>query len=44
MVYLMKKYAIAGPDAAMHESVDVKSEGGMGKALPIGAQDLIAEA
>ncbi len=23
MVYLMKKYAIAGPDAAMHESVDV---------------------
>ncbi len=22
MVYLMKKYAIAGPDAAMHESVD----------------------
>jgi cytochrome d ubiquinol oxidase subunit I len=23
MFYLMKKYAIAGPDAAMHESVDV---------------------
>jgi len=23
MVYLMRKYAIAGPDAAMHESVDV---------------------
>jgi len=23
MVYLIKKYAIAGPDAAMHESVDV---------------------
>jgi cytochrome d ubiquinol oxidase subunit I len=23
MVYLMKKYSIAGPDAAMHESVDV---------------------
>ncbi len=23
MVYLMKKYAIAGPEAAMHESVDV---------------------
>jgi hypothetical protein len=23
MVYLMKKYATAGPDAAMHESVDV---------------------
>jgi cytochrome d ubiquinol oxidase subunit I len=32
MFYLMKKYAIAGPDAAMHESVDV---------IPttIGAQD-----
>jgi cytochrome d ubiquinol oxidase subunit I len=24
MVYLMRKYAIAGPDAAMHESVDVE--------------------
>jgi cytochrome d ubiquinol oxidase subunit I len=23
MVYLMRKYAVAGPDAAMHESVDV---------------------
>ncbi len=23
MVYLMKKYAVAGPDAALHESVDV---------------------
>jgi hypothetical protein len=23
MVYLMKKYAIAGPEAAMHHSVDV---------------------
>jgi cytochrome d ubiquinol oxidase subunit I len=23
MVYLMRKFAIAGPDAAMHESVDV---------------------
>jgi cytochrome d ubiquinol oxidase subunit I len=23
MVKLMKKYAVAGPDAAMHESVDV---------------------
>ncbi len=23
MIYLMRKYAIAGPDAAMHESVDV---------------------
>ena len=26
MVYLMKKYAIAGPDAALHESVDVEPE------------------
>jgi cytochrome d ubiquinol oxidase subunit I len=25
MVYLMKKYAIAGPDATLHESVDVAS-------------------
>jgi len=40
MVYLMKKYAIAGPDAAMHESVDVEPESGsIGDALPIGAQD-----
>jgi hypothetical protein len=26
MVYLMKKYAIAGPDATLHESVDVAPE------------------
>lgn len=32
MVYLMKKYAIAGPDAAMHESVDVDPK-------LVGAQD-----
>jgi cytochrome d ubiquinol oxidase subunit I len=32
MVYLMKKYAIAGPDAAMHESVDVAP-------APVGSQD-----
>ncbi len=31
MVKLMKKYAVAGPDGAMHESVDVASEGGFGK-------------
>jgi cytochrome bd ubiquinol oxidase subunit I len=37
MFYLMRKYAIAGPDAAMHESVD--ADGGMGEVLPIGAQD-----
>jgi cytochrome d ubiquinol oxidase subunit I len=40
MFYLMKKFAIAGPDAAMHESVDVEPEsGGVGDVLPIGAQD-----
>lgn len=40
MIYLMKKYAIAGPDAALHESVDVEHEGGgLTEALPIGAQD-----
>ena len=40
MVKLMKKYAIAGPDAAIHESVDVEPEGGsLSDALPIGAQD-----
>jgi cytochrome bd ubiquinol oxidase subunit I len=38
MFYLMRKYAIAGPDAAMQESVDVES-GGIGDVLPIGAQD-----
>ncbi len=32
MVYLMKKYAVAGPDAAMHESVDVDPK-------LVGAQD-----
>ena len=39
MVYLMKKYAIAGPDAALHESVDVEPESGVSDILPIGAQD-----
>ena len=39
MFYLMKKYAIAGPDAAIHESVDVEPQGGLRETLPIGAQD-----
>jgi len=39
MVKLMKKYAVAGPDAAIHETVDVEPEGGMHEALPVGAQD-----
>lgn len=38
MFYLMKKYAIAGPDAAIHESVDVESDH-LGDVLPVGAQD-----
>ena len=39
MFYLMKKYAIAGPDATLHESVDAEPEGGIREILPIGAQD-----
>ena len=40
MVKLMKKYAIAGPDAAIHESVDVEPDSGpVGDILPVGAQD-----
>jgi cytochrome bd-type quinol oxidase subunit 1 len=39
MVKLMRKYAIAGPDAALHESVDVELEENIEQALPIGAQD-----
>jgi cytochrome d ubiquinol oxidase subunit I len=37
MVKLMRKYAMAGPDGAIHESVDVEAHGG--DVLPIGAQD-----
>ncbi|HET9907195.1 MAG TPA: cytochrome ubiquinol oxidase subunit I [Anaerolineales bacterium] len=37
MFYLMKKFAIAGPDATLHESVDVE-EDSLSEALPIGAQ------
>src|SRR5512138_3352136 len=36
MFYLMKKFAIAGPDATLHESVDVEPESGVGDVLPIG--------
>ena len=40
MVKLMKRYAVAGPDAAVHESVDVEPEDhDLGETLPIGAQD-----
>ena len=35
MFYLMRKFAIAGPDAAMHESVDADG----GAVTPVGAQD-----
>jgi cytochrome d ubiquinol oxidase subunit I len=38
MFYLMKKFATAGPDATLHESVDVESESDS-DVLPIGAQD-----
>ena len=38
MFYLMKKFALAGPDATLHHSVDV--EGDLSnEILPIGAQD-----
>jgi cytochrome d ubiquinol oxidase subunit I len=39
MFYLMKKFATAGPDATLHESVDEEEESGMSDVLPIGAQD-----
>jgi cytochrome d ubiquinol oxidase subunit I len=39
MVKLMLKYAKAGPDGAIHESVDVEPAGGVHEALPVGAQD-----
>jgi cytochrome d ubiquinol oxidase subunit I len=39
MVYLMRKFAIAGPDATMHESVDLEGVGPEATATPIGAQD-----
>jgi len=38
MFYLMKKFATAGPDATLHESVDVE-EDSVSDVLPIGAQD-----
>jgi cytochrome d ubiquinol oxidase subunit I len=39
MVKLMVKYAKAGPEGAIHESVDVEPEGGTREVLPVGAQD-----
>jgi cytochrome d ubiquinol oxidase subunit I len=39
MVKLMVKYAKAGPEGAIHESVDVEPAGGVHEALPVGAQD-----
>jgi cytochrome d ubiquinol oxidase subunit I len=39
MFYLMRKYAMAGPDAALHESVDVQDSTPGPTATPIGAQD-----
>jgi len=39
MAYLMRKFAIAGPDAAMHESAELDDDGPDSGATPIGAQD-----
>jgi cytochrome d ubiquinol oxidase subunit I len=39
MVYLMKKYAIAGPDATLHESVDVAPEPQEFVPTLVGSQD-----
>lgn len=39
MVYLMKKYAIAGPDATLHESVDVDSASTDLVTTLVGSQD-----
>jgi cytochrome d ubiquinol oxidase subunit I len=39
MVYLMKKYAIAGPDATLHESVDVASTPADVVPTLVGSQD-----
>jgi cytochrome d ubiquinol oxidase subunit I len=39
MIYLMRKYAIAGPDAAMHESVDADEPTADVAPTPVGAQD-----
>jgi cytochrome bd ubiquinol oxidase subunit I len=39
MVKLMVKYAKAGPEGAIHESVDVEPADGIHEALPVGAQD-----
>jgi cytochrome d ubiquinol oxidase subunit I len=39
MFYLMRKFALAGPDAAMHESIDIDDSGPDANATPVGAQD-----
>jgi cytochrome d ubiquinol oxidase subunit I len=39
MFYLMRKYALAGPDAALEESVDVNESRPDATATPVGAQD-----
>jgi cytochrome d ubiquinol oxidase subunit I len=39
MFYLMRKFALAGPDAAMHESIDLDDSGPDTHATPVGAQD-----
>jgi cytochrome d ubiquinol oxidase subunit I len=39
MFYLMRKYALAGPDAALEESVDINESRPDATATPVGAQD-----
>jgi cytochrome d ubiquinol oxidase subunit I len=39
MFYLMRKYALAGPDAALEESVDISESKPDATATPVGAQD-----
>ncbi len=39
MFYLMKKYAIAGPDATLHESIDVDVAPSDSVATLVGSQD-----
>jgi cytochrome d ubiquinol oxidase subunit I len=39
MFHLMRKFAIAGPDAAMKESADVEGSNSDPTTLPIGSQD-----
>ena len=39
MFYLMRKFALAGPEAAMHESIEIDDSRPDDDAIPVGAQD-----